>query len=251
MRRERLGLQLFTLRDLTAEDMAGTLRRVAAMGYRAVEFAGYGDSTPTGVRAVLDEVGLVAVAAHVPFDDWRVHREEVLGDLTDLGVAYGVVPAVPAELRKDADAVAELATLLNRWGAECRAHGLRLAYHNHEKEFTPVGGRTVWEALVAATDPEFVTFELDIYWAAVGGADPVSLLRLHADRIALLHAKDLLAGDPPVDAPAGRGILPWEEIVAAPGASSRWYLVEQDTSDAPLQDVEHSLRFLDSLADPA
>lgn len=234
MRRDRIGLQLFTVRGHAAEDMEGTLRRVAAIGYRAVELAGYGDSTPARIRTVLDELGMVAVAAHVPFHDWEDRRRRVLDDLHALGARYGVVPSVPSARRAHAGAVADLADLLNVWGRACSDEGLRLAYHNHQHEHASLGEATVWEMLAAETDPELVDFELDLYWAAYAGADPAGLLRTHPDRVTLLHAKDMAPGVDRRDAPVGDGVLPWDEIEAV-GGPDRWWIVEQDQPCDPFE----------------
>lgn len=250
MRHDRIGVQLYTLRVHTADDMEGTLRRVAEIGYTAVEFAGYGDSTPARIRSVLDELGMVAIAAHVPFEDWEQRRAGVFADLHTLGCAHGVVPSVPADVRADTDAVADLAGVLNGWGRQSRDEGLRFAYHNHDQEFAALDGGTVWDALVAGTDPELVAFELDLYWAAFAGADPAALLRRHGERVTLLHAKDMADGTNPRDAPAGSGVLRWDEIAATRGDADRWYIVEQDTPDDPFDDVRRSLRFLQGRSDP-
>lgn len=251
MRSDRIGVQLYTLRAHTAEDMEGTLRRVAEIGYAAVEFAGYGDSTPARIRQVLDELGMRAIAAHVPFDDWERRRADVFADLHALGCTYGVVPSVPADRRADAAAAAQLADTLNSWGRDGREQGLRLAYHNHDQELAATDGGTVWDALVTGTDPALIDFELDLYWAAYAGADPVALLRRHGERVALLHAKDMADGTDPRDAPAGSGVLRWDDIAATRGDADRWYIVEQDTPDDPFGDVQQSLRFLQRRSDAA
>lgn len=113
MRRDRIGVQLYTLREHTAEGMQTTLERVAELGYTAVELAGYGDSSPERIREVLDRSGLTAVAAHVPFSVWEENRSKVFDELATLGCDYGVVPSVPSELRTDADAVGRLVELLD------------------------------------------------------------------------------------------------------------------------------------------
>lgn len=246
MKRDRIGLQLYTLRDATAQDMEGTLRRVAEIGYTAVELAGCGDSTPAGVRSVLDELGITAVAAHMPFEDYMDRRAGVFEDLETLGCKYGVVPAAPLQ-GADADAVARIAELLNDWGRESHERGLRLAYHNHDFDFDTMDGNAVWERLVERTDPQFVEFELDLYWAAYAGADVGDLLRRHAERITLVHAKDMADmadGEDRHDAPVGDGLLPWDDILDLGEGVDRWYIVEQDEPGDPFDDVRRSFEYL-------
>jgi sugar phosphate isomerase/epimerase len=245
MRRDQIGIQLYTVREHTAKDMLGTLRRVADIGYEAVEFAGYGDVAPAEIRTVLDDTGMVAIGSHVPFDDWEDRRGQVFEDLHTLGCTYAVVPSVPTRRRGDLDMVVGLAETFNHWASETREQGLRFAYHNHDYEFAPLGQGTVWDTLVAASDPDLVELEVDVYWARYAGVDPVELIQRHAQRVPLLHAKDMAAGDDRNDAPVGTGVLPWEQLVAtADAAGAHWYIVEQDEPKNAFDDVRLSLHNL-------
>ncbi len=253
---ETIALQLYTLRQETAQDFLGALQRVAAFGYRAVEFAGYGAVSVPDLRAALDEYGLRAVAAHVPLPAWETRLDDALAELRQLGCAYAVVPFVPEERRQRVDQARSLAADLNHYGAACRDRGLAFAYHNHAFEFAPLPdgatGQSLFDVLVAETDPSLVAFELDAFWVAVAGLDPVALLRRHAGRVPLLHLKDLAPnpapGEQPSDAPVGDGTLPWPEIfTAAAAAGTRWYIVEQDHPRDAFVDVERSLRNLERM----
>ena len=114
---------------------------------------------------------------------------------------------------------------------------MRLGYHNHAFEFEPLDGTTVWDVLLAELPPE-IELELDVYWAAVGGRDPVAEIQANSDRVRLLHMKDMAPGAEPHDAPAGHGVLPFPEIVeAARSAGVDWFVVEQDEPDDALEDV--------------
>lgn len=249
---ETIALQLYTLRQHTAEDFLGTLRRVAAIGYRAVEFAGYGNVPVSDLRAALDDLGLRAMAAHVPLADFEDRLPDTLAELRQLGCAYAVVPSVPEARRADADAARELARTLNRIGGACRDEGFAFAYHNHAFEFAPLpgaaAGTNLFDLLAQETDPTLVAFELDLYWAARAGVDPVAFVRQHARRAPLVHLKDMTGPDQ-ADAPVGDGSLPWDAILpAAAAAGARWYIVEQDHPRDPIADVERSLRNLKALA---
>jgi sugar phosphate isomerase/epimerase len=122
-------------------------------------------------------------------------------------------------------------------------HGLRLAYHNHDFEFVPLGATTMWETLVAETDPGLVDFELDVYWAAVAGRDPEALIDQHAERLKLLHLKDRSREVGGLFAPVGAGSLPWQQLLTMAQATD-WFIVEQDTSSEPLEDVRQSFAYL-------
>jgi sugar phosphate isomerase/epimerase len=126
--------------------------------------------------------------------------------------------------------------------------GIRLGYHNHAFEFAPLEGTTVWEVLLAELPAE-VELELDVYWASIGGRDPVAEIRATAHRVRLLHMKDRTAGPEPRDTPAGEGILAFPAIVeAGRGARVEWYVVEQDDAQDPLADITAAARYLESLA---
>ena len=249
---ETIALQLYTVRAPAADDFLGTLRRVAEIGYGAVEFAGYGGVPIPELRAALDEYGLRAMGAHVPLAAFEERLPEALAEVRHLGGAYAVVPSVPEARRADADAVRDLAAAFDRFGAACQAEGLAFAYHNHAFEFEPLpddeGGRTLFDLLLQETDPALVGFELDLFWAASAGVDPEVLLHRCARRAPLVHLKDRPAtGDRP-DAPVGDGVLPWPQLLpAAAAAGTRWYIVEQDHPQDPFADVERSLRNLEAM----
>ena len=124
---------------------------------------------------------------------------------------------------------------------------MRLAYHNHDVEFLPLDGTTVWDVLVGETSPDLLDFELDVYWAAFAGHAPAEIIARDGARIGLLHMKDLT--DDRRDAPVGTGELPWRTIAleAARGAI-RWYIVEQDNPGDAFADVARSLDVLRRLA---
>jgi sugar phosphate isomerase/epimerase len=244
MKIDHVAVQLYTLRDLTAQDMPGTLRRLAEIGYRAVEFAGYGNATPQNIRAVLDELGMRGIAAHVRLQQLEQNTDQIAQELHHLGCEYIVVPWIGEEYRQSVDQVRRLAEQLNRMGRQMAEQGLRLAYHNHQFEFAPLDGTTMWDLLIAETDPALVDFELDIYWAAYAEHDPIALIEQHNARLTLLHLKDRATDGS--DAPVGDGSLPWERILAT--ARARWYIVEQDHPREPLDDVARSLHSLRGLA---
>jgi sugar phosphate isomerase/epimerase len=248
MNTDQISLQLYTLRERTARDMLGTLRAVAEMGYRAVELAGYGGVPVADVRPALDEYGLRAVSSHVPLRDWDSGAQQVFSDLHALGCAHAVVPIAPDGYREDEEAVARLAQRLNRLGESCRSEGLRFSYHNHDFEFARVGSATLLDVLVRETDPRLVGLELDVYWARYAGVDPAALIRNLANRISLLHLKDMTPERS--DAPVGEGTLPWPDLLqAGDDAGVEYYIVEQDHPENALEDVRTSLRNLEALAD--
>jgi sugar phosphate isomerase/epimerase len=249
MRRDQISLQLYTVREETARDMLDTLRKVAEIGYPAVEFAGYGGLTPQEVKTILDDLGLRASGAHVPIDSWETNPEAVIADMHTLDCVHAIVPMVPREQRGEEASVARLAENLNRWGEMCRQDGVILSYHNHDFEFTPLAETTMWEVLVRETDPDLVHLELDLYWIKYGGADPETVLRDVGDRVSLLHLKDMAPDDTLSDLPVGEGTMPWPGLLqAADAAGVEWYIAEQDNPRDALQEVSISLQHMRNLA---
>ncbi|MDQ3694017.1 MAG: sugar phosphate isomerase/epimerase [Chloroflexota bacterium] len=243
---ESIALQMYTLRTETAKDFLGTVRRVAEIGYPAVEFAGYGDLPVADLRAALDEYGLKAVSAHIPVTAFEQRRDEALAEAVTLGCNYVVVPYLPAE-RRGGEHLPGLVALLNDVGAAAKGAGLVLCYHNHAFEYEPLAGghagETFFDVLIANTDPDLVAFELDLFWSKVAGVDPVTELSRLSGRVPLVHLKDF-TGETTAEsaAPVGTGSLPWPRLIdAANAAGTVWGIVEQDFPKDPFADVATSL----------
>jgi sugar phosphate isomerase/epimerase len=249
MRHDQIALQLYTVRRLLADDLPGTLRAVAAAGYRAVELAGLPETVPGELARLLEVSGLRAIASHESIERLRDDPGAVADRLAEVACQRVIVPWMPESDRQTADDVRRFAADLGALARTLADQGIRLGYHNHAFEFAPLDGTTVWDALLAELPPE-VEIELDVYWAAVGGRDPVAEVEATAGRVRLLHMKDRTLGPEPHDAPAGEGTLPFPEIVeAARAAGVEWYVVELDEPGDPLRDVASALRYLERLAD--
>jgi len=237
------------VREQTARDMSGTLRRLAEIGYTAVEFAGFGGLTPRELRGTLDDLGLRASGAHVPLDAWESDPSSVIADMHAIGSPHAIVPMAPPGRRGDKDSVARLAESFNRWGGLCRREGLTFSYHNHDFEFAPLGDATMWDVLVWETDPELVHLELDLYWIKYGGTDPETVLRDVGDRVSLVHLKDMAPDETRSDLPVGEGTIPWPQLLAAADeVDVEWFVAEQDNPRDALEDVESSLKAMRNLS---
>jgi len=233
-RLDRIGLQLYTVRAAMARDVEGTLARVAEIGYREVEFAGYFDRTPAAVNAALANAGLDAPATHVPYESLADGWDQVLATAAAIGHGTVLVAWIPREARPDLDGWKRVAELFNRAGERARTAGLRFGYHNHDYEFAPVAGETPYDVLLGATDPALVTFEMDLYWTVKGGRDPLAYFAAHPGRFELVHVKDS-AGPPDhrmVD--LGGGTIDFAAILArSVQAGIRHYFVEHDQPRDP------------------
>lgn len=252
-----IGLELYTVGPDAQKDLDGTLKQVAAIGYRTVEIAGLYGHSPAEFRAALDRAGLKAPVAHIQAKGSFSFADEpgkLAADLKTLGVETAVLPMFPipdrfggskageglvAYLKRVAEGLTaddwkSTAALLNEKAAALKPYGLRVGYHNHNIEFAPVGGTTGFDMLVGATDPKLVTFEVDIGWVAASGTDPYVFLARHKGRVSMMHVKDLKAVKPNFafqmdPAEIGSGVLDWKRLLpAAWDAGVRQFYVEQE-----------------------
>jgi sugar phosphate isomerase/epimerase len=232
----QVAIQLYTVRSLTADDMTGTLAKLGEIGYRAVEFAGYGNSEPKAIREALDKAGIAGVAAHVPLTRIDDEFDTVIEEMHIIGSKHLIIPWLPPELRNDAGFKHVIDTLNTR-APEARDAGLRMGYHNHDFEFIKdENGVFPFDRIADATDPSLVSLEVDCGWVKYAGQDPVAVIEHYSGRVPLLHAKEEQV-DGVEDLPApGSGPLPWKAIVAAGNAAGSEYLIAED--DRPLDPMK-------------
>jgi sugar phosphate isomerase/epimerase len=247
-RLDRIGVQLYTVRDAMAQDFDGTLAQVAQIGYREVEFAGYFNRDAKAVRAALDKVGLTAPSAHVPFevlgDPWR----KTLDDAQVVGHRYVVVPSIPEDQRKTLDGYRRVAERFNRAGEEAKKAGAQFGYHNHNMEFVPLEGRLPYDVLLEATDPHLVQMELDLYWIKVAGGDPLAYFARWPGRFSMVHVKDMDGSPQHTMLDVGSGIIDWKGIFARrEQAGIRHFFVEHDQPAQPFASIRASYAYLSQL----
>jgi len=244
---DRVGLQLYTVRDQMKLDFESTIARVAQIGYKEVEFAGYYNRSPADVRAILDHNGLSAPSTHIAFenaDQWKT----ALATAKAVGHEYIVMPWIPAERRKTLDDWKNFAQVFNQAGQMARDAGLQFAYHNHDFEFPKIDGQVPYDVLLQNTDPKLVQLEIDLYWITKGGQDPLAYFARWPGRIPLVHVKDS-AGPPDhkmVD--VGQGKIDWKRIFAKKDqAGIKHVFVEHDQPPQPFDDIAVSYRTLRDL----
>ncbi|HEX8524394.1 MAG TPA: sugar phosphate isomerase/epimerase [Tepidisphaeraceae bacterium] len=247
----KLSIQLYTVRDLTAKDFPGTMKKLAGIGYRAVELAGYGNlKTAQEAKAALDEAGLKVSGAHAPIDQLETKLDQILAEATELGHTNIICPWMPEERRKTAEDWKKAAKSLEKIGYECHQKGFQLCYHNHSFEFQKFEGKRGFDILFENCDANMVKCELDVYWVQHGGEDPVKLINRMGERIHLMHLKDMAKGPEKKFAPVGTGIIDFKGILeAGTKAQTQWGCVEQDNSYGadPLEAVKTSFENLTKL----
>ncbi len=241
MSNSHLSVQLYTVRELLTDDTVGTLRRIADIGFTQVEpfaFLSFGDD----LRRGLSEAGLSAPTTHQSFIGGDL--DEVFAAAAELGIETVIDPFVAPERWQTAESVDEIAAQLNEAATAAARHGVRVGYHNHAHELeSTIDGVTALEYFAGKLSPE-VVLEVDTYWVAVGGQDPVALLGRLGDRVVALHIKDGPATTETKDQVAvGQGSLPIEQIIAA--APSALRVIELDDSRGDrFQAVADSFAFL-------
>ncbi|QKX17181.1 sugar phosphate isomerase/epimerase [Microbulbifer sp. YPW1] len=233
------GVQLYTVRTLMEKDVAETLKALAAIGYKQVEFAGYYGVKPGEIRRVLNGEGLEAPSAHLQLSQLRENFAESLETVAEIGHRYAVLPWL-AEEERTPDNYRRLADELNLWAEQFRTVGIQLAYHNHDFEFHVTDGFLPYHHLLEATDPQLVSFEMDLFWVHKAGRDPLEYFSNYPGRFPLWHIKDMDSAGNMVS--VGAGLIDFPEIFkAAKAAGYQFGYVEHDNPENPLQSVSASL----------
>jgi len=254
-----VGLQLYSLRAQLKKDVPGTLAKVRPLGIREVETAGTWGQTPADHRAALDKAGLRCQASHMGFERLRDDLAGALKEAKTLGASWVVCPWIPHDNAKGftRDDAMKAAEAFDRFGKAGRDAGLKLAYHCHGYEFVPGAEGTLFDVLAAHTDPALVSFEVDVFWAKAGGADPAKLIEKYKGRVPFLHVKDMKKGLslPPgssgapddTNVPLGTGQIDWPAVFHASVKSGTLVYYIEDESPDPLGQIPESLKYLAAL----
>jgi len=275
-----IGLQLYSVRSELQKDYAGTLEKVASIGYRNLELlttvTGDGlifgnDLLPAVHKHLLDRLGLKAIGCHVMIQE-GMNWEKVIASCLETGAEALVIPFA---LFNDRQGILDFCRILNHAGELCRKGAVQLYYHNHFQEFQEIDGCMVMDLLLENLDSDLVKIEFDSYWALRGGQDPLEWIRKLGGRCDLLHQKDLPPGVNPVNlfdlfqqdpkltmwdalatinaaqfAEIGSGVMNITDIIQAGRicGHARYIIVEQDmTSLDELESVTISFKNLSHL----
>ncbi|MFQ3586292.1 MAG: sugar phosphate isomerase/epimerase [Fimbriimonadaceae bacterium] len=241
-----IGLQLYSVRRDCAEDLFGTIEKVAKMGYEGVEFAGFHGKAAADIKKCLDDNGLKCCGSHT---GWDTLKDDQFSETVEFHDAIGcdnlIVPWIPEELRNTPDACRQTAEVLTALTEKCRAVGKRTGFHVHGGDVKPLeGGKSAWYLLGEGTPSDFI-LQWDTANGLQGGSDPVQPLLDFPGRGITTHLKEYDNGKWPV---MGKGAVPWPKVFEAceTVAGTTWYIVEHE-SDAemtPLEAVEACLQFL-------
>ena len=246
----KIGLQLYTVRRELEKDFEGGLAKVAALGYSEVEFAGYFNRTPQQVKSVLARNHLAAPSVHLLTAGLRNNLQQTIDAAKTVGHQYVVCAYLLPEERKSLDDYKRLIELFNDAAGRLKSAGLQFCYHNHDFEFEKIDNQIPYDLLLAGTDPKTVKMELDLYWTAKAGQNPLNYFSAYPGRFPLVHVKDMDATPKRFFTEVGRGTINFREIFAdSQKAGIKHYFVEQDeTPGSPFESIKISIDYLKQLA---
>lgn len=202
-KKKKIGIQLYSVMGAMQKDPAGSIKRLSDMGYNTVELVQWGGDTkvfgmaPADFKSLCDDNGVEIVSTHTGIQEDPAKEEEVMARWRQIfeiqkscGGRYVVIPSYGVDYTEQG--VQQMCEYFNRVGKLASEYGLKLGYHNHSGEFAKLKGsdKVMWEYLVEHTDPNYVFFELDVYWCSKGGKNPVDYLKKYPNRIRMLHVKD-------------------------------------------------------------
>jgi len=229
---------------------------VKAFGITNVETAGTYGVEPAKFREMLDARGLKAVSGHFPYEKCRDQIEDVAAEAKILGLQYVGCAWIPHKDPFDEKTCREAAAVFNRAGEALAKHGIKFFYHTHGYEFLPYRNGTLFDLLMAETKPEYVHFQMDVFWVVQPGQDPVKLFAKYGNRFQSMHLKDMKRGTPSDftghsdvtnDVPLGAGVIDLPAVLkAAKKSGVKWYFLEDESPSVIIQ-VPQSLNFLEKV----
>jgi sugar phosphate isomerase/epimerase len=242
----KIGLQLYTLRDIIAKDVPGVLGQISKAGYGELEMFGLAaGNTFFGhpvkkITELLKENNLTSPSGHYMPEDFlfKNGNGDDVKNLCDvaheLGNQYIIIPWMSEEKRKNIDQYKVLAERLNKAGEIVKKANLQLAYHNHDFEFADFNGEHGYDILLNKTDSDLVKMEMDLYWVVRAGYDPIALFKSNPGRFHLWHVKDMSKTDKTENTEICNGVLDFKNIFKwAKLAGVKHFIVEQDTNYVP------------------
>jgi sugar phosphate isomerase/epimerase len=252
-----LGLQMYSLRFYSPSNAVAKLDKARELGFRTIEGGAPGRMPAPEYLKLLEDRGLKLISTGGEYAALKRDPDSVVIQAQRLGAKYVMCSWIPHPknhfTEKDAREAAEV---FNKAGEKLKAAGITFTYHCHGYEFQPYQDGTFFDLIVKETKPEWVGFEIDVFWAAQGGADPAALIQKHGSRFKLMHVKDLrkgaainsTGGAPDEDSvPVGQGSIDWVAVLkAAQSAGIQHYFIEDEAKNA-VDQIPQSLRYLESL----
>lgn len=240
-----ISIQLYSVRDAAAQDFPGTLRSIADIGYKGVEFAGLHGHNPKDIAKLVADLGMKASSSHT-----GLPTPESVNEIVDTESALGntrIISGFGPDDFKTVDAVKQAAEKFNIAADLLKPHGMTFGFHNHWWEFAKLDGKYIYDILLAEAPGAFS--ELDVYWCKFGKADPVEVVGKNKSRLPLLHIKDgMLEEGKYVHTAVGSGLLDMPAIIGAADPNVlQWLIVELDACETDMMEaVRKSYEYLKS-----
>ncbi|MCF6314369.1 MAG: sugar phosphate isomerase/epimerase [Verrucomicrobiales bacterium] len=253
------GIQLYSLQKWMDEDPDACLKQLADWGLKEVETSVFTKQSALELKGLLDKHGLRCTSHHVFPRDLDKNMDAVIAYAKAVGATWVMSPLLPHKPPLTREQIPAIAERFNRWGKKLNQAGLRFAYHTHGQEFRSDAEGVLFDALLDQTDPELVSYEVDVYWVLWGGGNPVDVLKRHGKRICALHLKDMKKGTPTGSAlqqkppreaivTLGSGMIDFSSILklAREYDISRLYI--EDESPNAIEQIPLSIEFLKKLS---
>jgi len=261
---EKVGIQLYTVRDLLNQDFEGTMNKLASIGYRELELSSSINKSPQEQKATFARLGLASPSTHKSYEQLGDQWQGVLDECKSFGCRYVVIPGVTDEIHSKPDGYKIAAETFNRAGEISKKQGIQLCFHNHWAEFVPdAAGNKPFDTLLKYGDPQLLKIEMDLGWSSVAGIDPLKYFAKYPGRFPLVHVKDFkklpdhntvysghFDGDETIAnmTAVGSGVVDWKRIFAhSEQAGIKHYFVEHDHPDDPMKVARDSYEYLAKL----
>ena len=242
-----ISLQLWTLNENTGKDFAGTVAEVAKIGYKAVELAGTGNLTPKEAAQALDDVGLQVSGLHVGWDWFTQKYDELIENAKRFKTNELILPGIDPKKWDTKESCLAWGKELGAVGAKVRGAGMKLSYHNHDKEFILHDGRPALEWMLEASEPQDVAAQVDLFWVLAAAQDPLRAIHRLGTRARSLHLKDGI-GRKQTDLGQGKVDFPAIFKFVEANHLAEWYIVEQEEFPGPrMESVRAAYTYLKSL----
>ncbi len=269
-----VAVQIYSVRDVAETDFKGTIEKIKALGYDGVELAGLYGLEPSYIKQTIEEAGLVAVSAHVPYGELMSDLEGTVAKYKEIGVSYMAIPSIPEENRPGKEKFDETLQNLIKIGECIKANGMIMLYHNHDFEFVKVAnGEYGLDYMYNNISSDLLQTEIDTCWVKVAGLDPAAYVKKYTGRAPVVHLKDFIIEGTPDNMyeligednnpnnlrntgkfefrPVGSGCQDFPPILEASlEAGAKWVVVEQDKAYnmTSLEAIESSRKYLKSLS---
>jgi sugar phosphate isomerase/epimerase len=250
--KKQIGIQLYTIRDLVAEDFIGSMKKLASIGFNTIETAGYKDRKfygydPREFNKIVLDLGLNPLSSHSFLTPENI--AETVEDTNKAGMKYLVQPFIPDGMRTGIDSYKNVAAQLNEMGEVCNPAGITLGYHNHAFEFERMDDLLPYDVLLEETDPGLVAMQLDTYWMVYGGYEPTEYFERYPGRFKLWHVKDMASGENRKTTEVGSGIIDFKQIfkLRKKAGMEALFLEQEEFSMDPWKSLEISCRYLKGL----